>query len=509
MIRATAASWLPPLLAHVWESTIFVVLMLLVLAMLRNRLTAGARCAIALIGIAKFAIPSAALRALVPLRPAPLTLSLRSIGGALQLPAVQLAAPSTWPVVLIAIWFAVALLVIVRVGVTRHRLVTIAVRTATPAAPREIEALKRARRRLRIRRSVDIARSALPEAPAVLRVVRPLIVLPARACDDLSDDELEALLCHELAHVARHDNFAARVESFICALFWFHPLIWIAQRVTAMERERACDEVVAGTADERETYLTALEKFCHAAIAPRLPGVSCMATAKLKERIDHIMRFPTFKPRAFSASRVTLAAAAALVVFTLGSAISGTGRAFAKPAADTDKPYSIRLSITKDATGIATLHLAIQDNATHDVLTTATVKLDATRTATNHTTADDYAIDTDVHPDGDRTLLNVTISKDGAVVQKSTMTIAASTGDPSRVYTGQKISMDLRDADLRDVVNTFGKLTGLQMQIDPDVHGKVTVSWHDVPWDEAFEDLINQNGLTWQLHDKVAHISRR
>jgi type II secretory pathway component GspD/PulD (secretin) len=268
--------------------------------------------------------------------------------------------------------------------------------------------------------------------------------------------------------------------------------------------------VVAGTADERETYLAALRKFCLAAIAPRLPGVSCMATANLKERIDHMLRLPSLKSRMLPTAGITLTAAAALVMFTAGAAILASGDAFARGTQEGDKPFSLRLGATKDTAGIMTLYIAVRDNATHQILATPRVKLDATRSASTRTTVDDYVIDADVRPaDNGRSNLTVTITKNGQEIQKTQMFVLPRADNPSRVYTGAKISMDLQDADVRDVLNTFGKLTGLKMQIDPDVQGKVTVHWHDVPWDEAFDDLVNEHDLMWTIQGDVAHIFRK
>src|SRR5437016_13494132 len=51
------------------------------------------------------------------------------------------------------------------------------------------------------------------------------------------------------------------------------------------------------------------------------------------------------------------------------------------------------------------------------------------------------------------------------------------------LWAGEPISLDVKDADLRDILHTFSELTGLNMVIDPDVRGSVTVRLHDVPWE--------------------------
>jgi type II secretory pathway component GspD/PulD (secretin) len=73
-------------------------------------------------------------------------------------------------------------------------------------------------------------------------------------------------------------------------------------------------------------------------------------------------------------------------------------------------------------------------------------------------------------------------------------------------YTGEPISLDLKDADIRDVLLTFSKLTGLNIVVDPGVQGSVTVRLHDVPWDQALEVILRSNGLGYVLEDNVARV---
>ena len=75
-----------------------------------------------------------------------------------------------------------------------------------------------------------------------------------------------------------------------------------------------------------------------------------------------------------------------------------------------------------------------------------------------------------------------------------------------RVFTGEPISLNLKDADLKDVLRTFAELTGLNMAIDPGVGGSVTVDFQDVPWDQALDIILRQNGLTFILEGNVMRI---
>lgn len=75
-----------------------------------------------------------------------------------------------------------------------------------------------------------------------------------------------------------------------------------------------------------------------------------------------------------------------------------------------------------------------------------------------------------------------------------------------RVYTGEPISLNLKDADMKDVLRTFAQLTGLNIAVDPGVGGQVTVDFVDVPWDQALDLILRQNGLTYILEGNVMRV---
>ncbi|MGH9443226.1 MAG: type IV pilus secretin PilQ [Thermoanaerobaculia bacterium] len=74
-------------------------------------------------------------------------------------------------------------------------------------------------------------------------------------------------------------------------------------------------------------------------------------------------------------------------------------------------------------------------------------------------------------------------------------------------YTGEPISLDLKDADIKDVFRTISELTGLNIVIDPDVRGTVTVRLENVPWDQALELILKQNGLGYIIENNVMRIA--
>jgi len=78
--------------------------------------------------------------------------------------------------------------------------------------------------------------------------LRPVILLPLDA-ESWSDDALSRAMIHELEHVRRGDWLTQYMARFVGALYWFHPLVWMAWRRLSLEAERACDDAVLGRSD--------------------------------------------------------------------------------------------------------------------------------------------------------------------------------------------------------------------------------------------------------------------
>jgi len=74
-------------------------------------------------------------------------------------------------------------------------------------------------------------------------------------------------------------------------------------------------------------------------------------------------------------------------------------------------------------------------------------------------------------------------------------------------YTGEPISMSLKDADVREVLRTFARLSGLNIVIQPGVRGTVTVELERVPWDQALDQILKINGLGYELEGNIMRIA--
>jgi len=77
----------------------------------------------------------------------------------------------------------------------------------------------------------------------------------------------------------------------------------------------------------------------------------------------------------------------------------------------------------------------------------------------------------------------------------------------SNKYTGRRISLDLQDADLINVMRLFAEVANLNIILAPDVKGKVTVRMVNIPWDQAMDTILRMNGLGYALEDNILRIA--
>ncbi|HLI29655.1 MAG TPA: type IV pilus secretin PilQ [Terriglobia bacterium] len=75
-------------------------------------------------------------------------------------------------------------------------------------------------------------------------------------------------------------------------------------------------------------------------------------------------------------------------------------------------------------------------------------------------------------------------------------------------YTGKLISLDLRDVDIRDFFRLIHRVSGLNLVVDPNVAGKITMVMDDVPWDQALDIVLKNNGLGKTVEDGVVRIAK-
>jgi GWxTD domain-containing protein len=145
--------------------------------------------------------------------------------------------------------------------------------------------------RLGIARGVRFVRALHAETPCTYGWWRPVVVLPLSALANLPPEQVEAILAHELAHIARHDFLVNLLQTLVETLLFYHPAVWWLSSRIRQEREVCADAMAAELCGDRFEYsraLLALEE-CRVSLAPAAGGGS------LKDRI-RLLVDPRYAP---------------------------------------------------------------------------------------------------------------------------------------------------------------------------------------------------------------------
>ena len=183
-----------------------------------------------------------------------------------------------WPLYAFLTWLAIATILLARIGWSLLH----------------IQGLKRRATLLCQRGNIRVLASAEARVPMAAGFVGRAIVFPQSVLDELTSDEFEQVLCHEMAHLRRWDDWTQFAQAIAQALFFFNPAIyWIGSRLK-IEREMACDDWVVSATGEARPYcacLTHLHELTRRATAPQLaPGATTRKRWQLRARVEALLQ---------------------------------------------------------------------------------------------------------------------------------------------------------------------------------------------------------------------------
>jgi TonB family protein len=220
----------------------------------------------------------------------------------------------------------------------------------------------------------DLRISSETSSPVTFGVRKPVVLLPARF-PELGARTQQAILCHEVLHVRRHDWLFTVGEELVRAVFWFHPAIWWLLGEIGLAREQAVDREAVEMTKSRDEYVDAL-----LAIAGARPQLD-LAPAPLFLRKRHFKQRVVSILKEVRMSRTRLISALAAGLGTLAAAcwfVTGTFPLAAAPQMVADAP-----GVTVEMNGAAVMHrtsVAYPDAARKQGVqgvVTVEVKLDA------------------------------------------------------------------------------------------------------------------------------------
>jgi bla regulator protein blaR1 len=109
-----------------------------------------------------------------------------------------------------------------------------------------------------IAKKVTVHVSGLVSSPLTVGYLKPIILLPLSACTQLTPQQVEAILLHELSHIKRYDYVVNFILSVVHTLLYFNPFVKQLMKVVERERETCCDELVLQYGYDKIGYASAL-----------------------------------------------------------------------------------------------------------------------------------------------------------------------------------------------------------------------------------------------------------
>lgn len=164
-------------------------------------------------------------------------------------------------------WFLGVLLLSVRLVGSWKQVRRIEREGTSPAPAHWRAAMSDLMQRMQMRQPVRLLSSTLSQVPAALGWLRPVILIPVSALNNLSVQQVESILAHELAHIRRRDYLINLLQSAVEILLFYHPAVWWVSSRMRVERENCCDDIAVEICGDVQTYaraLVALEDLRHA-----------------------------------------------------------------------------------------------------------------------------------------------------------------------------------------------------------------------------------------------------
>lgn len=251
-----------------------------------------------------------------------------------------------WVPGLLVAWFVGAIFFVVRLNfglMVARRLKHMGTQAPPPELQHLFDDLKR---RMEVVRAVRLLHSVRVQVPTVIGWLRPVVLIPASCLTGLSTLQIEAIFCHEIAHVRRHDYLVSVFQSVAEALLFYHPAVWWVSKQVRRERECCCDEIAVAMGGNVLAYAKALSYLeeRRAAFPEFMLGAN---GGVLKMRINRLLGCREDA----AASQFAVLTLAAMIIAVAGSYVVTAARAQSKTA---QPAQEYMMTLTRPLTDAAT-----------------------------------------------------------------------------------------------------------------------------------------------------------
>lgn len=237
--------------------------------------------------------------------------------------------PMNWQAILFLVWLMVAVSIMLLL-IQRAFHIKGLVAQARGGDCRLKSLFDQCKEKMGVGKGVILRISPNVTAPSVCGLLRPVVLLPKEFERTLNSGHLKAVLLHELAHIKRKDLWISMVQTFLQIVYFYNPLLWVANRVIRRVREQAVDEVVlVAMAEEAEDYpetLLYVFRFLRGRPSLCLSMIGVVESQKsLSGRIRHILNRPFPKSSKVGLPGLVLILIAASICLPMGRAEIATG----------------------------------------------------------------------------------------------------------------------------------------------------------------------------------------
>ena len=221
----------------------------------------------------------------------------------------------SWQALCLLAWLLGAVVLASHV-LRRSRQVSRLVSRAQPASPELQQLLESCREHLDMRRGVGLRLVESRGSPAVCGFLRPVILVPRFLTESLAVPQLRAVLMHELGHLKRGDLWLNHLQTILQVVYWYNPLLWVANAVMRRVREQAVDELVmVQLQPDAHVYPATLLEVAKATVLHSGPSLGLVGIAEssggLRERLHKLLHQPVPKSARLGCIGVTAVLVAA------------------------------------------------------------------------------------------------------------------------------------------------------------------------------------------------------
>jgi beta-lactamase regulating signal transducer with metallopeptidase domain len=140
------------------------------------------------------------------------------------------------------------------------------------------------------RRGARVCVSDAVRVPTAIGFFRPAVIIPRWLFAEIPAPELNQVVLHELAHLARRDDWTNLAQKLVRALLFFHPAVWWIDERLSLEREMACDDAVIAATADRHSYARCLAMLAEKTLGRRGAALAQAAVQRVQQVTARVVR---------------------------------------------------------------------------------------------------------------------------------------------------------------------------------------------------------------------------